>query len=317
MLRWVLAIDNEIRDANADEALQGLLVSGTDFGSHSSETCHERRDGTARQGSESIFPQRDEVPTSDGCSGNTSGQSDETSDHTDGSSGAHGMSPFVSTDSLANSWAWPDDSSLLSEFITASESGLGSASGFVPSRYSPTSHSSYTSDGRSWGTNTHMSGSDASLSLSGSFAPGTNASGIGKEAWTHGNEKRGTALAAKHASLANLKRPLRNSLVSEKNEEAAVVSTVSGGGEEEDHKLHEQIMLQFGMQDLQGLKIFSAQDGYDRDRDGEENGLEEVGEGKVGDFMDEITEEAEVQISVENYDPRFVLCVFITPLCHM
>ena len=103
--------------------------------------------------------------------------------------------------------------------------------------------------------------------------------------------------------------------VSEKIEEAAVVSTVSGGGDEEDLKLREQIMLQFGMQDLQGLKIFSAQDGYDRDR--EENGLEEVGEGKLGDFMDEITEEAEVQISVENYDPRFVLRVFIMPLCQM
>ena len=314
MLRWVLAIDNEIRDANADEALQGLSVSGTDFGGHSPETCHERLNRTAMRGSESIFLQQDEVSTS-GSSGHTSGQSDETSDYTDGSSGAHEMSPFVSTDSHANSWTWPDDSSLVSEFITASESGLGSASGFVPSRYSATSHSSYTSDGLSWGTNTHMSGSDASLSLSGSFAPGNKAVGIGKEAWPHGNEKRGSALTAKNASLAHLKRPLRNSLVSEKIEEAAVVSTVSGGGDEEDLKLREQIMLQFGMQDLQGLKIFSAQDGYDRDR--EENGLEEVGEGKVGDFMDEITEEAEVQISVENYDPRFVLCVFIMPLCQM
>ena len=314
MLRWVLVIDNEIRDANADEALQGLSVSGTDFGGHSPETCHERLNRTAMRGSESIFLQQDEV-SSTGSSGHTSGQSDETSDYTDGSSGAHEMSPFVSTDSHANSWTWPDDSSLVSEFITASESGLGSASGFVPSRYSATSHSSYTSDGLSWGTNTHMSGSDASLSLSGSFAPGNKAVGIGKEAWPHGNEKRGSALTAKNASLAHLKRPLRNSLVSEKIEEAAAVSTVSGGGDEEDLKLREQIMLQFGMQDLQGLKIFSAQDGYDRDR--EENGLEEVGEGKVGDFMDEITEEAEVQISVENYDPRFVLCVFIMPLCQM
>ena len=172
MLRWVLAIDNEIRDANADEALQGLSVSGTDFGGHSPETCHERLNRTAMRGSESIFLQQDEV-SSTGSSGHTSGQSDETSDYTDGSSGAHEMSPFVSTDSHANSWTWPDDSSLVSEFITASESGLGSASGFVPSRYSATSHSSYTSDGLSWGTNTHMSGSDASLSLSGSLGQGT------------------------------------------------------------------------------------------------------------------------------------------------